>query len=103
MDLQNILTIVFICVAIFLVYQSGNRSGKIAKGTHYESYILKVIFYSKNFKWILLAFILVVMAILFLLPEQPECPQGQLNGSKDYSWFHPLPSVSVMVVMMHKK
>ncbi|MBA2746412.1 MAG: inorganic phosphate transporter, partial [Flavisolibacter sp.] len=48
--------------------------------SHYESYFLKVFFYSKNFKWILLAFILVVMAVFtFWL--------NTLNAYRSNVWF----------------
>ena len=55
--------------------------------SHYESYILKVIFYSKNFKWILLAFIVTIMAIFtFYL--------NTLNANRSNQWFRRLQLVS---------
>ena len=55
--------------------------------SHYESYIFKVIFYSKNFKWILLALILVIMAIFtFYL--------NTLNANRSNQWFRRLQLVS---------
>jgi PiT family inorganic phosphate transporter len=55
--------------------------------SHYESYTLKVIFYSKNFKWILLAFIIVVMAVFtFFL--------NTLNANRSNQWFRRLQLVS---------
>lgn len=55
--------------------------------SHYESYIWKVVFYSKNFKWILLAFIMTVMAIFtFWL--------NTLNAHKSNIWFKRLQLVS---------
>ena len=80
-------TIVLICVAIFLYFSLETDPAKIAKGTHYESYITQLIFYSKNFKWILLAFILVVMAsFTFFL--------STLNAHRANSWFKRLQLVS---------
>jgi inorganic phosphate transporter, PiT family len=80
-------TIVLICVAIFLYFSLETDPAKIAKGTHYESYISQLIFYSKNFKWILLAFILVVMATFtFFL--------STLNAHRANSWFKRLQLVS---------
>lgn len=55
--------------------------------THYDSYILKVIFFSKNFKWILLAFILTIMAVFtFYL--------NTLNANRSNQWFRRLQLVS---------
>jgi PiT family inorganic phosphate transporter len=55
--------------------------------THYESYILKVIFYSKNFKWILLGLILVIMACFTLY-------LNRLNANSANKWFKRLQLVS---------
>jgi inorganic phosphate transporter, PiT family len=80
-------TIVLVCVAIFLYFSLETDPVKIAKGTHYESYVTQLIFYSKNFKWILLAFILVVMATFtFFL--------STLNAHRANSWFKRLQLVS---------
>ena len=55
--------------------------------THYDSYIMKVIFYSKNFKWILMGFILVIMAIFtFYL--------NSFNTAKANAWFKRLQLLS---------
>lgn len=55
--------------------------------SHYESYFLKVVFYSKNFKWILLAFILTIMAVFtFYL--------NTLNANRSNQWFRRLQLVS---------
>lgn len=79
--------IVLLCVGIFLYYSIETNADKVAKGTHYESYLPQVIFYSKNFKWILLAFILVVMACFtFFL--------STLNANRANSWFKRLQLVS---------
>jgi PiT family inorganic phosphate transporter len=55
--------------------------------SHYESYALKVIFYSKNFKWILLAIIIVVLAVFTLW-------LSTLNAAKSNVWFKRLQLVS---------
>ncbi len=55
--------------------------------SHYDSYILRVIFDDKNFKWILLAFILLVMAVFTLF-------LGGLNAHKSHKWFKRLQLVS---------
>lgn len=80
-------TIVLICVAIFLYFSIETDPVKIAKGTHYESYFSQLIFYSRNFKWILLGFILVIMAsFTFFL--------STLNAHRANSWFKRLQLVS---------
>ena len=59
----------------------------LATKTHYETYIWQVIFYSKNFKWILLALILLIMAVFtFWL--------NTLNAYKSTAWFKRLQLVS---------
>ena len=55
--------------------------------SHYESYVSKVVFHSSNFKWILLTFILTIMAVFtFWL--------STLNTSKATVWFKRLQLVS---------
>ncbi|MDB5196834.1 MAG: phosphate transporter [Flaviaesturariibacter sp.] len=83
----------FISIAVILIVAWFLRStlefdkAVLAKNTHYESYTAQVIFYSKNFKWILLAFILTIMAIFtFWL--------NRLNAHKGTVWFKRLQLVS---------
>ncbi|CAN5317408.1 inorganic phosphate transporter [soil metagenome] len=48
--------------------------------THYDSYFLKVLFFPKNFKWFLLGFILIMLALFtFFL--------NTLNTAKANKWF----------------
>jgi PiT family inorganic phosphate transporter len=55
--------------------------------SHYDSYFMKMVFYSKNFKWILLAFILTIMAVFtFYL--------NTLNANRSNQWFRRLQLVS---------
>ena len=55
--------------------------------SHYESYFWKVVFYSANFKWILLTLILTIMAVFtFWL--------NTLNATKATAWFKRLQLVS---------
>ena len=55
--------------------------------THYETYFLKVIFYTKNFKWILMGVVLVIMAIFtFYL--------NSLNTARANKWFKRLQLLS---------
>ena len=53
--------VVILAVIIFLMNTLEFDESKIK--THYESYFFKVILYGKNFKWILLATILIALAI----------------------------------------
>jgi PiT family inorganic phosphate transporter len=55
--------------------------------SHYHSYLLKVLFFSKNFKWILLALILLIMAIFSLF-------LSSLNAHRANAWFKRLQLVS---------
>ncbi len=79
--------LVIIGVFIFLAYNLEFKASVIAKKTHYESYIAQVIFYSKNFKWILLAFILLTMAVFSLY-------LSNLNAYKANHWFKRLQLIS---------
>ncbi len=72
-------------VALFLYLSLEFDPAKLKSG--YDSYTLKVIFYSKNFKWILLSFILTVMAVFsFYL--------STLNAHRANQWFKRLQLVS---------
>ncbi|MBL7731545.1 MAG: inorganic phosphate transporter [Chitinophagaceae bacterium] len=74
-------------VGVFLYTNLEFSRDIVAKKTHYDSYIAQVIFYSKNFKWILLAFILLVMAVFSLY-------LSSLNAHKANQWFKRLQLVS---------
>jgi PiT family inorganic phosphate transporter len=77
--------VILILVGLFLYKNLEFDAAKLT--THYESYAMKVIFYSKNFKWILLAFILVIMAVFtFYL--------NTLNANRSNQWFRRLQLVS---------
>jgi PiT family inorganic phosphate transporter len=66
-----------------LVVDPEKLSGK----TDYYNYYAQVIFYSKNFKWILLAFILLTMAFFALY-------LNKLNAHRSNLWFKKLQLVS---------
>lgn len=76
---------VIAAVILFLYSILEFREEKLS--THFQTYFLKVVFYTKNFKWILLAFIIVVMAIFTLY-------LGGLNAHKSHVWFKRLQLVS---------
>ncbi len=77
--------IVFAGVALFLYKNMEFNPAKLK--SQYDSYAMKVIFYGKNFKWILLCSILVIMAsfTLFL---------NTLNANRANFWFKRLQLVS---------
>ncbi len=55
--------------------------------SHYESYFFKVVFFSQNFKWILLALIVGIMAVFTLW-------LNTLNSHRANAWFKRLQLVS---------
>jgi len=72
-------------VFAFLYFNLEYNPAKLK--SHFDAYVLKVIFYSKNFKWILLGLILIIMAgfTLFL---------SGLNANRANTWFKRLQLVS---------
>ena len=60
---------------------------QLAANTDFKNYYVQVIFYSKNFKWILLALILLIMAIFALY-------LNSLNLTRANLWFKKLQLVS---------
>ena len=76
---------VIVCVLLFLYNTLEMDPAKLK--SHYDSIVLKVIFHSKNFKWILLAFILITMAVFSLY-------LSKLNAHRANAWFKRLQLVS---------
>ncbi|TMI95198.1 MAG: inorganic phosphate transporter [Bacteroidetes bacterium] len=76
---------VIAAVIVFLHFVLEYDPAKLK--SHYESYILKLIFYSKNFKWILLGLILITIAIFTLYLTK-------LNANRANKWFKRLQLVS---------
>ncbi len=74
-------------VIIFLSISLEFNREILAKKTHYDNYITQVIFYSKNFKWLLLSLILLTMAIFALW-------LSKLNAHRSNQWFKRLQLVS---------
>lgn len=77
--------IIFAGVALFLYKNMEFDPAKLK--SHFESYTLKVIFYGRNFKWILLCSILVIMATFTLF-------LNNLNANRANIWFKRLQLVS---------
>lgn len=77
--------IIFIGVAFFLYHNLETDPAKLK--SHFESYTLKVIFYGRNFKWILLCSILVIMACFTLF-------LNSLNANRANTWFKRIQLIS---------
>ena len=77
--------VVIISVIIFLKFNIITDPGKLK--SHYDSYFLKVIFHSANFKWILLASIIFIMATFTMY-------LNSLNANRANAWFKRLQLVS---------
>jgi len=81
--------VISICVIALVIFFMSRimefDNSKIV--SHYDSYLPRVIFFPANFKWVLLGFILIVMAIFtFYL--------NSLNTAKSHKWFKRLQLVS---------
>jgi len=76
---------VIIFVILFLYFNLELDPTKLK--SHYESYLLKIIFFSRNFKWILLGLILIIIAIFTLY-------LSHLNANRANKWFKRLQLVS---------
>ncbi|HTM65235.1 MAG TPA: inorganic phosphate transporter [Flavipsychrobacter sp.] len=72
-------------VIVFLIFHLETDPAKLK--THYDSYFLKVLFYSGNFKWILMGLIVVAMSIFTLF-------LSSLNVAKSQLWFKRMQLVS---------
>ena len=74
-------------VGYFLYTHLVLDRAELAANTDYESYVWQLIFYTKNFKWNLLSFILIIMAVFtFWL--------NTLNAHKSNVWFKRLQLIS---------
>lgn len=77
--------IIIALVVILLAFMLETDNAKIV--SHYENYYLRVIFFHANFKWVLMGFIIVVMAAFtFFL--------NTMNTVKAHKWFKRLQLVS---------
>jgi PiT family inorganic phosphate transporter len=76
---------VIAAVILFLVVTMQTDPAKLK--SHYDSYLMKVIFHSQNFKWILLSLIFITMAVFSLY-------LSSLNAHRANQWFKRLQLVS---------
>lgn len=78
-------SVIILLVILFLVTSLQTDPAKLT--SHYDSYILKVIFHSQNFKWLLLSTIILVIAVFSLY-------LSNLNANRANQWFKRLQLVS---------
>ncbi len=78
---------IFIIVLVLFVLSLLLETDPSKLTSHYEAYWLKVLFHSQNFKWFLLAFIMLIMATFTLF-------LSGLSVYKSNSWFKRLQLVS---------
>lgn len=76
---------VILLISLFLAVSLQTDPAKLK--SHYDSYLLKVIFHSQNFKWILLSLIVLIMAVFSLY-------LSNLNANRANQWFKRLQLVS---------
>jgi PiT family inorganic phosphate transporter len=83
----RIIAVLVIVLVVMFLYYSMELDPEKLKKVSFDSYYLKVLFYSKNFKWILLGTIIIVLAILsFYL--------NTLNVYRSNIWFRRMQLVS---------
>jgi inorganic phosphate transporter, PiT family len=78
-------SLIIALVIVFLVTSLQTDPEKLK--SHYDSYFLRVVFHSQNFKWILLSLIILVMAFFSLYLTS-------LNANRANQWFKRLQLVS---------
>jgi PiT family inorganic phosphate transporter len=71
----------------FLTVNLEFDAAKLAEGTLYDSYLARLIFYGKNFKWILLSFILFTLSIFTIFLHTLDATHANI-------WFKRLQLVS---------
>lgn len=76
---------VVLSVFIFLYFNMQTDPAKLK--SHYDSYLMRVIFHSQNFKWLLLGSIIITMAVFSLY-------LSSLNAHRANQWFKRLQLVS---------
>lgn len=76
---------VILAIIAFLAFSLEFDEAKLK--SHYDSYIWKVVFFSQNFKWILLSLIVLIMASFSLF-------LSRLNAHRANVWFKKLQLIS---------
>jgi inorganic phosphate transporter, PiT family len=76
-----------IILGIIIFLTASLQTDPVKLKSHYDSHILKVIFHSQNFKWLLLSLIIIIMAVFSLY-------LSKLNAHRANAWFKRLQLVS---------
>lgn len=84
--MPKLFSLLIMAGVVFMLSQKMEFNPEKLK-THFDSYILKMIFTSGNFKWILLGSIIFIMAVFTLY-------LGTLNTARSNAWFKRLQLVS---------
>ena len=84
--LPKLVALIIIAGTIILLYSVIITDPSKLK-THYESYALRVLFHSHNFKWVLIGFIIISLSIFSLF-------LSNLNYSQSDKWFKKMQLVS---------
>lgn len=85
--LPKLISVLILIIAGYLLYHQLELDPEKLKKVNFESYFMKVLFFPRNFKWNILAFIILVICILtFYL--------NTLNVIKSHHWFKRMQLVS---------
>ncbi len=84
--IPKIVALIIILSTLLLLYNMIETDpGKLK--THYETFFLRVLFHSHNFKWVLIGFIIITLSIFSLF-------LSSLNYSQSEKWFKKMQLVS---------
>lgn len=85
--LPKLISVLVLIFAAYLLYNNLELDPEKLKKVNYDSYFMKVLFYPRNFKWILLAFIITAISILtFYL--------NTMNVKRSQHWFKRMQLIS---------
>ena len=83
----RLIAVIIAGLAVYILYSNLVLDPEKLKTVGYDSYFLKVVFFPRNFKWILLALIIIALAVLgFYL--------NTLNANKSNQWFRRMQLIS---------
>ena len=85
--LPKLISVLVLIIAGYLLYQNLELDPEKLKEVSFESYFMKVIFFPRNFKWNILAFIILMICVLtFYL--------NTMNVTKSNHWFKRMQLIS---------
>jgi inorganic phosphate transporter, PiT family len=83
----RLIAVIVVGLAVYILYSNLVLDPEKLKTVGYDSHFLKVVFFPRNFKWILLALIIAALAVLgFFL--------NTLNANKSNQWFRRMQLIS---------